>query len=152
MIEKRIEDMMKEVLSGEILRNALEFADYLRANEMITNGGEISYRGKMVCYMHLDSAGEYPSPWTIWTEGDYSSERQGFSMDEPMKEIAWAHVNICGDCGAGCNPGKRKVIFGKEFDNVCSADMAFHIPDTETLQCIKKLLAMRKDAILSENE
>ena len=108
---------------------------------MIVNGAEISYNGKPICYMHLDSAKEYPGPWTIWTEGDYRIER--------MKEIAWANVNVCGDCGAACSPGKRKVIFGKAFDNVCSADMAFYIPNVDTLACVKKLLTMRKLAILA---
>ena len=68
-------------------------------------------------------------------------------MDEPMKEIAWAHINICASCGGKCSPGKGKTVFGKEFDNVCNADMAFHVPSAETLECVKKLLEMRKKDI-----
>jgi hypothetical protein len=97
-------------------------------------------------YMHIDSGEEEPSPWTIWTEGNYSSEIEGVPIDEHTKEIAWEHVNICASCG-DCSPGQRKVIFGKEFDNVCNADMAFYRPDVEMLECIKKLLQMRKSSI-----
>jgi hypothetical protein len=69
-------------------------------------------------------------------------------MDDHMKEIARAHVNFCANCGS-CSPGKRKVIFGEEFDHVCNADMAFHVPDAEALECVKKLLEMRKNEISS---
>jgi len=149
--EQRIEDMMVDVLSGDALKNALDFAEYLTVNEMSINGAEISYKGNPVCYMHLDDGEEYPSPWTIWTEGDYSSERENVPMDKRMKEIAWANINTCGDCGGDCSPGKRKLIFGKEFDHVCNADMAFYIPDAETLECVKKLLEMRKHMISDDS-
>lgn len=146
---RKIEDAFNDILSGDTLKAALDFAAFLEANDMTAGGshGDISYKDNCVCYMHLDGGAQKPSPWTIWTEGDYSGEREGIPMDEHMKEIAWAHVNFCADCGGGCSPGKRKVIFGKEFDNVCSADMAFYMPDAEALKCVKKLLEMRKHDI-----
>ena len=61
-----------------------------------------------------------------------------------MKKIAWANVNTCGNCGGDCSPGTRKAILGQEFDNVCSTDLAFCNPDTNTLEYVKKLLEMRK--------
>ena len=143
MSEQKLENMINAVLSGDLQKNALDFAQYLRDNEMTVAGAEISYNGKVVCYMHLDGNKDYPGPWTIWTEGDYSSEHKDIPMDERMKEIAWANVNTCGSCGGDCSPGKRKMIFGKEFDKVCNADMAFYKPDAETLECVKKLLKMR---------
>ena len=151
MSKQRIEDTINNVLSGDTLKNALDFAKYLRANELTVNGAEISYKGEAVCYIHLDAGQEYPSPWTIWSEGDYSCEHKDVQVDDHIKEIAWKHINTCDDCGAGCNPGKRKSIFGKEFDNVCNADMAFYIPNAETLECVKKIIEMRKHAILNES-
>ncbi|MCL2812244.1 MAG: hypothetical protein FWD25_10220 [Clostridia bacterium] len=141
-----LEEKIKDVLTGEAQKNALDFAAYLKANEMVGGGphGEVSYQGKCVCYVHMDGAAEKPGPWTIWPDGDYSAEHKDVPMSECMKEIAWANVNICADCGAGCSPGNRKMIFGKEFDNVCSATMAFNNPDAETLECVKKLLEMKK--------
>ena len=152
MSEYVVKNKMNEFLSGEVLKNALNFAAYLEANEMTFNSGVVSYKDKDICYMHLDSSDEYPSPWTIWTAGDYISEHEDVPISEQMKEIAWANINNCGDCGSGCNPGSRKVIFGKVFDNVCSADMDFYKPDAEALECLKKLLEMRKCVILSENQ
>ena len=149
-----MESMIKDAaLSGEALKNALDFAAFLKANEMTAGGehGEVSYREKPVCYMHLENSAQKPGPWTIWTEteGDYSAEHEDVALDERMKEIAWANVNVCASCGSDCSPGMRKVIFGKEFDNVCHAVMAFHMPDAEALECVKKLLEMRKRTLKS---
>jgi len=145
MSEQQIEKTINDVLSGDVLKNALDFVEYLKANGMVAGGehGAVNYQGKPVCYMHLDDTTERPGPWTIWTEGDYSSEHKDVPIDENMKKIAWANVNTCASCGCDCSPGKRKVIFGKEFDNVCGAVMAFYMPNAETLECVKKLLEMR---------
>ena len=145
-----LEETINTILTGDTLKSALDFVDFMKANDLTINGAEISYDSKPVCYMHLDGNKDYPSPWTIWTEGDYSREHEDIPMDERMKEIAWANINTCDDCGAGCSPGNRKMIFGKEFDNVCSADMAFYMPDAETLECLKRLLEMRKNDIIKD--
>ena len=147
---RELEETIHAVLADEILKSALDFVGYLKANDLVVNGIEISHNEKAVCYMHLDDKKDYPSPWTIWTEGDYSSEHEDIPMDNCMKEVAWANINICGDCGAGCSPGKRKIIFGRAFDDVCNADMAFYMPDAETLECVKKLLEMRVNNIVKE--
>ena len=63
-----------------------------------------------------------------------------------MKEIAWKHVDICGNCGGCKNPGgNRKTIFGKEFDNICVTPMRFDNPNAETIECVKKLIDIRRD-------
>ena len=141
-----LENIIRNALTGDALKNALDFAEYLEENEMAAGGehGEVSYKDKCVCYMFLDGSEQKPGPWTIWTDGDYSVEHKDVLLDERMKEIAWANVNFCANCGGDCSPGKNKVIFGKEFENVCNADMAFYIPDAEVLACVKKLLEMRK--------
>jgi hypothetical protein len=67
-------------------------------------------------------------------------------------EIAWAIVVKCGNC-ADCNhdPGKTEMIFKKKFANVCngtdSLAMRFVNPDSETVECAKKMIDMRKYAI-----
>lgn len=144
-----LEDVINDVLTGSTLKNALDFAAFLRANE-ITCGesyGDIRYKDKGVCYMHIDGKAEVPGPWTIWTDGEYCEEREDMPMDEHMKEIARAHVNFCASCGGDCSPGKSATIFGKTFDNVCHSVMAFTDPDEEALACVKKLLEMKKREI-----
>jgi len=156
MTSKKIEEVFKEVLIGGALKNALDFAEFLSANGIIqADEHSMHYKGKCVCY--LDTRSERHS-WIIWTEGDYSSQHEGFSIDERTKEIAWANVMKCGNCdGVDCKPGKTKVIFGKEFANICNADnvnmtFKFTNPDAETLECVKKLVLMRKYIITNHTE
>ena len=147
MSEQRTDSIFKDVLSGEILESALDFERFLHENELNLAGNAITYDGIPIAYMHVDGGKDYPSPWTIWSDGDYSHEHEDVAVDDHIKEIAWANANICADCGSGCAPGKTKTIFGKELNNICSASMAFHVPNADTLRCIKKLLEMRKIVI-----
>ena len=145
---QKIGDVFNEVLTGDVLKNALDFTEFLSVHEIIqADQHAMHYRGKCVCY--LDTRNEHHS-WIVWTEGDYSSEQEAFPIDERTKEIAWANVMKCGNCdGVDCSPGKTKMIFGKEFENICNADKVnmtfmFTNPDNETLECVKKLIMMRK--------
>ena len=153
----RLLDVVNELnkkFPDDMMRNVLSFGAFLQENGAITNGAEISYKSKTLCFMHLDNTTAEPGPWTIWTDGDYSSEHEGVPIDEQTKKIAWEHVNICANfasdgkyCGCGSQPGHTKVIFGKTFNNVCNADMAFYIPGAAELDCAKKLLLIRKYCI-----
>ena len=145
---KAIEDKLKYTLNNDLLAAALDLMRFLNKNEINQAGEhEMHYKGECVCY--IDTRNESHS-WIFWTEGDYSSEHKNFPIDERTKEIAWNNVMKCGNCdGVDCNPGKTKVIFGKEFTNICNADnvnmtFMFTNPDAETLECVKKLVDMRK--------
>jgi hypothetical protein len=154
---ERIENNIKEFFEGDMLKNALGFLVFLKANGMVAGGehGEVTFENKCICYMHIGNGQTKPAPWTIWTEGDYSREYDSCPIDEDIKKIAWDNINYCANCGGVCSPGKQKIVFGKEFNNVCSADMAFYVPDAESLECVEKLLGMRKhliQGILSHSE
>jgi len=148
MTEKRLEEAFKEFFTGHTLKNALDFADFIRANEMVYNGVyEIYYKDQLVCY--IDTPTEKSRTWRVWTVGDYSQEYEGFPIEGRTKEIAWANVVYCGNCDdADCDPGKAEMIFGKAFDNVCrGADnlaMRFDNPNVEALACAKRMVGMRK--------
>lgn len=152
MSDKRIENVFNEALTGDVLKNALDFVGFLYSNKMSLVGQhEVHYKGKCACY--INTSVEEQS-WTVWTEGDYSSEHETFPIDECVKEIAWANVMKCGNCdGVDCSPGKTKTIFGKEFANICNADnvnmvFMFTNPDVKTLECVKKLVLMRKSHLI----
>ena len=151
MAEKRVEDAFCALFSGETLQNALDFAEFLSAHEMVYDGAyEIHYKGELVCY--IDTPNEQQRLWRIWTVGDYRREHEAFPLDARGKEIAWENVVKCGNCdGTDCDPGKTEVIFGREFANVChgAKDLAmrFMNPDAEALACVKTLLLMRKHVI-----
>jgi len=151
MPNNKIEPIFNEVLTGGVLKNALDFTDFLNTNDIIQLGQhEWYYKDKCVCY--IDTRNEKHS-WIVWTEGDYTNEHEGFTIDERTKEIAWASVMKCGSC-EGCNfsPGITKMLLGKEFANICNADnvnMAFMFtnPENETLECVKMLVLMRINII-----
>lgn len=142
------EDKIKSMLHGAAQAHALQFARYAEANNMVYGEhGDIRYRDTCICYTHVDGLQQMPGPWTIWTEGDYDALCDDIPMDQEMLAVAWEHVNHCGNCGSGCNPGKRRTILGRTFDDVCSAVMAFTDPDAKALACVTKLLDMRKREI-----
>ena len=145
MSDQKIEVIINEVLQDDTRKNALNFVSFLTANEMIVgeNLSEVSYKDEVICYIHIDGSDQVPGPWTIWSDDNAIYEQEDVSLDKNTKEIAWKHANACGSCGGGCSPGSRKMIFGKEFNNICGSTFMFTDPDAETLKCVKKLLEMR---------
>ena len=139
-----LKQMMSSVLNGDVLENALDFAEFLTANAMNVADAEISYQGKPVAYMHLGAGDVCPSPWTIWTEGDYTTDSETISLDSEQKALAWDKVDPCASCGGECAPGTNRTIFGREFSNICNAVMVFYQPNAEELVTLKKLLTIRK--------
>jgi len=158
MPEQRIENFICEVLTGDAQKNALEFVAYLRANEMLFERGKgywenklywlIKYKNEYVCFILINAPDEKPDLWTIWSDDSDSNWFEDFPLDEHMKEIAWKNVDFCVNCGGNCSPGKRKTIFGKEFNNVCRTTMKFTNPDVEELEFMKKMVVIRKYDIL----
>ena len=129
MTEPEIEKLTGEALTGDARKNALEFISYLKANEMSFERGIgywedklywlIKYKGEYVCFILISGAEDPGNPWTIWSDDSDCNCFEKFPLDEHIKEFAWKSIDFCENCGNGCNPGKRKTIFGKAFDNVC---------------------------------
>jgi len=139
------EETIKTTLTGETQKNALDFAAFMAANGIITgeNHGTVEYNGTTLAWMHMDGKPDLPGPWTVWPDL-IGTVPDGFEFDDAMKEIAWKNVNICASCGSDCAPGSSKNIFGKDFENVCGAILAFTDPDVETLKCLKRLMELVK--------
>jgi hypothetical protein len=153
---QKIEDAISDVLDGVTLKNATDFTAYLNKKGMSFERHPdgvwvINYKDKCVCFIGVDGTDQKPGPWTIWSDGGDYNEPEDFSVDEHIKEFTWAQVNICANCGGNCSPGKRKTIFGKEYDNVCTSTLAFTNPNVEALECIKKLVEIKMYSISREN-
>jgi hypothetical protein len=153
----QFEEYIKENLIGDTQQNALNFVRHLASIGMTSGGsandGQFIYKGVKVCNTYFGNSKYtgYPEPWTIWTEGEYSEEIESIPFNDRMKEIAWANVHNCDEnCpnrNTWCSAGQRKIIFGREFDNVCVSVMGFTNPDTEAVECTKKLMEIRKHTI-----
>ena len=146
MPENRIEDIMKDVLSGAALINALAFAEYLQASDLSVSEVnanadiQVTYKNEPMCHVHIKDEKGSQEPWIIWIQGDYSGESAKTPIDERMKEVAWANVNPCGNeaCGHCSDFEMRRIVFGKEFDNACRySTFEFVAPNAETLECVK---------------
>ncbi len=148
MSNKRIEAVINDVLNGDTQKNALDFVAYLRANEIpldeAENYWEVKYKDECVCFIWINGSDEMPGPWTIWSAQVHGTWNTDINLDKQTKEIAWANVNVCGNCGDCSNVGgMRKMILGKEFDNLCNSAMAFTNPDVDALECAKKMVETR---------
>jgi len=137
----KIENEIITKLSGEMQKNALDFVAYMRAAGM-TNHETISsafeYNGQWVCILIIDDGG-----WTIY-DNPLTKHYDDFPMDEQLKAFAWAHVHICATGHCDSSPGIRKTIFGKDYENVCTSEVAFRNPDAETLQKVMQMIDIWK--------
>ena len=165
-MEKKMEDVIIEVLAGDAQKNALEFASYLRENEFLFERGKgywedkfywmIKLRDEYVCFVLINGYGSVgnttePEGWIIWFDNSGPNWFEDFPLDDRMKEIAWKNVDVCGNCGSCGSPGgTRKTIFGKEFDNVCITAIRFDNPDAEEVECAKKMVEIRKNGVWVE--
>lgn len=163
MSEQTIENAISEVLAGDARKNALAFFAYLVKSEMMFERVKgywkdklywlVKYKDEHVCFILVNGSKDNAEPegWTIWTDDSDSNWFSYFPLDTHMKKIAWNHVDICANCGSCMNPGgSHKTILGKEFNNVCITAMKFINPDVDTLECLIKMAALRKQYIECE--
>jgi hypothetical protein len=157
VVEKMIEDKINNTLDGDAQKNALDFTAFLRANDITPelhesgDGWSIEYTGESIGFIIVNGVEQIPGPWTIWFN---SCEFGDGPVDNDVKEAAWAHASICGnfssggkDCGCGDQPGFRRTIFGRVFENRCHSPLMFTNPDAKTLESVKKLMLMLKQTI-----
>ena len=149
--QNTIEDKLKDTLSGDLLTNALDLVDYLKKNEM-SNGTEpgdtrFYYKGELMCILIFFKDENHPSGGGLMIFDCPLTEHEDFSIDKSVKEFVWDNIHNCGSCGGSCDHKERgatKVVFGKEYENLCSSEIAFFDPDAEAIVKIKKLMDLWK--------
>lgn len=139
-MSEKIEDKLKSNLDGELLTNALDLVDYLK-NRGMTNGTEpgdtrFYYKGELMCIFIPFEGGLmiFDCPLT---------ECEDFPISSSVMAFVQTNIHKCGSCGGKCDHEQRdatKVIFGKEYDHLCSSEVAFFDPDAEAVKKIKKLM------------
>ena len=154
----KIEEEIIAQLGGDLQKNALDFIAYLKESGMTpdaTHSSAFRYFDKWVCILIIMPI-DGKIGWTIF-DNPLCGREYDLPVDDDLKEFAWKHVNICCHftsggkyCGCGNQPGKHATIFGKEFDNVCTSEVAFSNPDAGALKKIVRLIDAWKDHVVEE--
>ena len=127
-----LEDEIRTKLSGDLQRNALDYVIYMTANGLSPD----------MCIIAIYPVDDVLG-WTIFMGGydDFLcyGENQDYPIDEELREFTWAHMKHCQNCGCGTEPGKRVMLLGREFTNLCSAIWCIRNPHGDTLELTKRL-------------
>lgn len=159
MTELSIKDYIYRELSADEQEIAMDFVRFLEADNMTFFKDncecwkdKIYYWVKLddecICFIAIKDPDEKENHWTVWS-ADMGSEWLGNSLvEKTIKELGWKHVDHCGHCGS-CSGGRRKVIFGKEFSDVCGCTFRVDNPTAEDLEFLKKMVEIRRREIFS---
>jgi len=146
----KIENKINDVLSGEKQKNALDFVEFLHANEFTLKeyneygyGWSVEYKDKGIAFVKIPA--EEKELW-IWSGGVFGTER---TDDDEFNNTIWENVVICpqATCPSkrhcGCEEDIGGTIFGIKFDSTCYSPLGFFDPDVKTLETAKKLLLLK---------
>ena len=152
LIKPKIEDIILECLNDEKKQASLDFVFYIKSLKMTPrwtnkNAWVVSYKGKGVCKIYVWDNGWFIRPSFNY---DYTDELMTFIVENKLEETIWNNIYHCRACGkspATCMQ-KSKIILGKEFKGVCSCVLfQFQNPNTNTIECVKKLIDYRRITI-----
>ena len=155
-IRPRIEEIINELLDNDRREAAINFVAFLKSYKMTPqwaslNAWTVKYRGKPVCSIKFYDLRLYmdKGTWRICFSGDYDNGYECLFSEENIKNIIWDNVYFCRNCaGTVKSHSIHASIFGKEFDNVCLYfKIQFENPDSNTLECAKRLVEMRRTSI-----
>ncbi|MCL2371916.1 MAG: hypothetical protein FWC78_00750 [Defluviitaleaceae bacterium] len=141
--QTKINDKFKKVLSGDKLKVAQDFVAHLFDIGMTPLNDEdgsvrFGYKGQLTCIIIF-----WQDCWIICDAP--ASDCEGFQVDDDLKEFAKAHVKTCNvfkgnPCGCGNEPGKGFIVFGENYENICTSELEFFDPGAEILENVKKLM------------
>lgn len=157
MFGYNIETYIRRELSYEEQNVAMDFVRFLKEKQLSFQRdkgaywkNKIYYRVKKedacVCFIAIKNPDEESNHWTVWSD-DMGSEWLEKDIDDAeVKEAAWKYVDYCIQCGS-CGGGRRKVIFGKDFNDVCGCTFRIDNPKNEDLLFLKKMVEIRMKEI-----
>jgi len=171
----KIEDVINHFLNGDLKEAALNFAAFMRVNKMpfkiVTSTPRrqrADFKGYEICnigvYDNID-----PMTGVIIPPGESSclaitpnlyniSKYDELAVNEGLNNIPWNVTRYCvfkdnsertdvnGTCSR-CRKVTNRTIFGIEYKGLCHHYWpTFFNPDKETVEIIKRLLALEKQA------
>jgi len=180
-IKPPVEDIIPEYLDGEMKDLALDFAAHMRVNKMkpawvLTNQWKAVYKGRNICRITLHQ-GLLPKKfeWIVTAYLEHLNEYEEIVINENLQRYLWDNVYYCVQkpkesfpaeelrnyalswpCNIwGCAPGKNIMVCGKELTNICRNGNRqyfwFHDPDEATVNGIKRLLELERNARIKAN-
>lgn len=160
MTDPSIENDIQRELSTEEQEVALEFVCFLKENHLSFYRDNSAYwkdkiyywvkrEDACVCFIAIKKPDEESNHWTVWSENMGSEWLEKDSVGDEVKEVAWRYVDHCGQCGS-CGGGRHKVIFGREFDDVCGCTFRIDNPKNDDLLFMKKMVEIRMEEINSK--
>ncbi|MCL2518496.1 MAG: hypothetical protein FWF15_08045 [Oscillospiraceae bacterium] len=153
----KIENELNEKLSGDALKNALDFITFMKENEIQPDFADNWFKHQSenicliitgVCESHnMNNNGDN---WSIYWANCEAYWNENDVPDKELENFVFGWENPCGKCPCEHSPGFRKVIFGKVYENSCYSTFCFDNPDSKALGYIKTLVKMRKQNIIDE--
>jgi len=153
MSGKLIESAIKEKLTGEKQKNALDFVASMQENGFSFNGWSDSdsegwdptYNGKgFGCVLVHDA-------FMFFIGLAWDCGRNNIDVDDELKEFAWSSMTVCPQspceppyCQGENHSKNHWQIFGKQYESTCHSPLQFIDPDAKTLDNILKLLLATK--------
>ena len=148
MSNKIFEEKIKQALSGDTLKNALNFVAFLQTNDDFSaepcegaDGWNIYRKGINSAYAALNS--DKNNLDIVLHINTYDGEEP---VDDDLKEFAWTHVIICPKgCGKTTFCGESKInnkIFEKEYERICQSPLYFPNPDADEMKMVQRLLLL----------
>lgn len=153
-----ITKIVSNTFSSGLKESILDFLSYLNSDsltfERLSGYWEnqfyysVKYNNESVCYILLNGTGDEQqfAPLTIWSDDSGSDWFKNYPLDNKFEEIAWENVDFCVNCGS-CSGGTKKIVFGKEFNNICRTTFRFTNPNVEEFKIIKILINARIESI-----
>lgn len=159
MVELSIEDYIHRELSSEEQEVAMSFVCFLRDNHLSLYKDNCAYwkdkvyywvklDNECVCFVAIKNPDEENNHWTVWSADMGSQWLEKDFVDSDIMEAAWTYVDHCRHCGS-CGGGRHKIIFGKEFDDVCGCTFRIDNPKHEDMSFLKEMVRIRMKEISS---
>ena len=165
----KIEDLIPVYIAGDMQKNAFEFVTYMRESKMspgwsgVANSWKANYKGKTICNITLkwcDWVDNNKYCWFVIPYLHHLSQYEEAIINEGLQDLIWNNQQYCvhkdgsGRTGVGCNPnkacagGENRTFYGKEIVGVCrcSAPARFYDPNEATINGIKRLLELEREA------
>jgi len=165
-----LSNFVEGILDGGIKQTLLDFIEYCKANKMsirLSSGylWGVHFKGKRVATIEITVKGmcrgqhtHEDNSWIISVcyLNVESPEFENFTKNENLSDIIWQNISYCKGCLKTCvanqAPGLDKKIAGKMFHKVSVCGyIKFKNPAAERLDCVKKLMELRRNKIIFEN-